>query len=124
MASLHHAKQASAWAQQLLAVCSNCYDAQLATGLSKYILGSMAAPVRWLMKMGGLPGDKQGGIADLRLTAERGHYLAPFARILLAIAYVREKDKQRALQLLSSLQVQFPGNTLFPREIARLQSGS
>jgi hypothetical protein len=123
LASLHHAKEASAWAQQLLAVCSNCYDAELATGLSKYILGSMSAPVRWLMKMGGLPGDKQGGIADLRLTAERGHYLAPFARILLAIAYVRGKDKQRALQLLSSLQVQFPGNTLFPREIARLQSG-
>jgi hypothetical protein len=122
-ASLHYAKQASAWAQQLLAVCSNCYDAQLATGFSKYVIGSMAAPVRWLMKMGGLPGDKQRGIADLQLTAERGHYLAPFARILLAIAYVREKDKQRALQLLSSLQVQFPGNTLFPREIARLQSG-
>ena len=123
LASLHYAKQASAWAQQLLAVCSNCYDAQLATGFSKYIIGSMAAPVRWLMKVGGLPGDKRGGIADLQLTAERGHYLAPFARILLAIAYVREKDKQRALQLLSSLEVQFPGNTLFPREIARLQSG-
>src|SRR5580692_12825468 len=46
LASLHHAKQASAWAHQLLAVCSNCYDAQLATGFSKYIIGSMAAPVR------------------------------------------------------------------------------
>lgn len=123
LASLHHAKEASAWAQQLLAVCSNCYDAQLATGFSKYIIGSLSPPVRWLMKMGGLPADKRGGIADLQRTAERGHYLAPFARILLAIAYVREKDKQRALQLLSSLQVQFPRNTLFPREIARLQSG-
>src|SRR5580700_9996163 len=59
LASLHHAKRASAWAQQLLAVCSNCYDAQLATGFSKYIIGSMAPPVRWLMRMGGLPGDKQ-----------------------------------------------------------------
>ena len=122
LASLHYAKEASAWAQQLLAVCSNCYDAQLATGFSKYIIGSMSAPVRWIMKMGGLPGDKQGGIADLQLTAQRGHYLAPFARILLAIAYVRDKDKSRALELLSSLRVQFPGNTLFPREIARLQS--
>jgi hypothetical protein len=122
LASLHYAREASGWAQQLLAVCSNCYDAQLATGFSKYIIGSMSAPVRWIMKMGGLPGDKQGGIADLQLTAQRGHYLAPLARILLAIAYVRDKDKVRALELLSSLRVQFPGNTLFPREIARLQS--
>ncbi len=121
LASLHFTKEASTWAQQLLAICSNCYDAQLATGFSKYIIGSMSAPVRWLMKMGGLPGDKQGGIADLQLTAEHGHYLAPFARILLAIAYVRDKDKPRALELLTSLRAQFPGNTLFPREIARLQ---
>jgi len=121
LSSLHYTKEASIWAQQLLAVCSNCYDAQVATGFSKYIIGSMSAPVRWLMKMGGLPGDKRGGIADLQLTAQHGHYLAPFARILLAIAYVRDKDKTRALELLSSLREQFPGNTLFPREIARLQ---
>jgi hypothetical protein len=122
LASLHYTKQASTWAQQLLAVCSNCYDAQVATGFSKYIIGSMAAPVRWLMKVGGLPGDKQGGIADLQLTAERGHYLAPFARILLAIAYVRDKNKGRALELLASLHSEFPSNTLFPREIAHLQT--
>jgi hypothetical protein len=122
LASLHYTKAASTWAQQLLSVCSNCYDAQVATGFSKYIIGSMSAPVRWLMKMGGLPADKQGGIADLQLTAQRGHYLAPFARILLAIAYVRDKDKARALEMLASLKAQFPGNTLFPREIARLQS--
>lgn len=122
LASLHYTKEASVWAQQLLAICKDCYDAQLATGFSKYIIGSMAAPVRWLLRVGGLPGDKQGGIADLQLTAQRGHYLAPFARILLAIAYVRDKDKARALELLSSLRSEFPGNTLFPREISRLQS--
>ena len=122
LASLHFAKEASVWAQQLLAICNDCYDAQLATGFSKYIIGSMAAPVRWLLRMGGLPGDKQAGIADLQLTAQHGHYLAPFARILLAIAYVRDKNKPRALELLSSLRTDFPGNTLFPREIIRLQS--
>lgn len=122
LASLHFTKEASAWARQLLAVCPNCYDALLATGFTKYIIGSMAAPVRWILRLGGLPSDKQGGIADLQTTAEHGHYLAPFARILLAIAYVREKDKPRALQLLARLRREFPGNTLFPREIARLQA--
>jgi hypothetical protein len=122
LASLHFTKQASVWAQQLLAVCHDCYDALLATGMSKYVIGSMAAPVRWVLRMGGLPADKQGGIADLQTTADHGHYLAPFARILLSIAYVREKDKTRAIQLLAGLQKEFPRNSLFAREIAHLQT--
>jgi hypothetical protein len=122
LASLHFTKQASIAAEQLLAVCHDCYDALLATGFSKYIIGSMSAPVRWILRMGGLPADKEGGITDLQTTAEHGHYLAPFARILLAIVYVREKDKPRALQLLTGLSNEFPANTLFPREIARLQT--
>jgi len=122
LASLHFTREASASARELLAVCHDCYDALLATGFSKYIIGSMAAPGRWILRLGGLPADKQGGIADLRTTADHGHYLAPFARILLSIAYVREKDNSRALQLLTELRREFPGNTLFPREIAHLQS--
>ncbi len=121
LASLRYTKEAAASAQQLLDVCNDCYDVLLATGFSKYVIGSMAAPVRWILRLGGLPADKEGGISDLQKTAEHGHYLAPFARILLAIAYVREKDKEKAVQLLSGLQTQFPGNNLFPREIARLE---
>jgi len=122
LASLHFTKEASTSAQQLLAVCHDCYDALLATGFSKYLMGSMAAPVRWILRLGGLAADKQEGLADLETTAAHGHYLAPFARILLAIAYVREKDKVRAVELLTTLRRDFPGNTLFPREIARLQA--
>jgi hypothetical protein len=122
MASLHFTKEASTSAQELLAVCNDCYDALVATGFSKYIIGSMAAPVRWILRMGGLPSDKQAGIADLQTTAQHGHYLAPFARILLSIAYVREKNKPRAVQLLTDLQTEFPANTLFPRQIAHLQA--
>jgi hypothetical protein len=122
IASLHFTKEATAWAQKLLAVDPGCYDAHLATGVSQYIIGSMSAPIRWLVRLGGVSGDKQQGIAELHLTAERGQYLAPFARILLAIAYVREKDKPRARDLLISLRDQFPQNPLFTQEIARLNT--
>jgi hypothetical protein len=122
LSSLHYTKEASSWAQQLLAICDHCSDVLVATGFSKYIIGSMSAPVRWLLRMDGVSGDKQAGIADLQMTAQHGHYLAPFARVLLAIAYVRDKDKRRALELLTSLRAQFPSNTLFPLEIAHLES--
>jgi hypothetical protein len=122
LVSLRLTRDATVWAQQLLAIDPNCYDAHLATGVSQYIVGTMSAPMRWLLRLGGVSGDKQAGITELQLTAERGRYLAPFARILLAIAYVRDKDTLRARQLLASLRDEFPGNPLFAREIARLDS--
>ena len=120
LASLHYTKEATAWAQQLLAADPTCYDAHLAGGVSRYIIGSMAAPVRWVLRLGGVAGDKAGGIAELQKTAANGQLLAPFARILLAIAYVREKDVVRARELLVGLQREFPDNALFGRELARL----
>jgi hypothetical protein len=122
IASLHYTKESTAWAEQTLAVDPDCYDAHIAGGISKYIIGSMAAPVRWLVRLGGVSGDKQAGVKELKLVAARGHYLAPFANILLAIAYVRDHDNQRARELLASLRDQFPANPLFAQEIARLDS--
>jgi hypothetical protein len=120
LASLHYTKEATAWSNQLLAADPTCYDAHLAGGVSRYIIGSMAAPVRWILRVGGVQGDKQGGIAELQTTAEHGQLLAPFARILLAIAYVREKDTARAREMLQGLQREFPKNDLFGKELARL----
>jgi hypothetical protein len=120
--SLRYTRDAGDWAAKLLAVDPDCYDAYVATGFSKYIVGSMAAPVRWFLRLGGLSGDKKQGIAELQLTADHGRYLGPFARILLAIAYVREKDNARARGVLATLRDEFPKNPLFAREIARLDA--
>jgi len=120
LASLHYTKEATVWAAQLLAADPDCYDAHLAGGVSRYIVGSMAAPVRWFLRLGGVAGDKAGGIAELQETAAKGQLLGPFARILLAIAYVREKELPRARELLLALQRDFPDNALFGRELTRL----
>jgi len=124
LASLHYTKEATTWADQLIAVDPTCYDARLAGGVSRYIVGSMAAPIRWILRVGGVAGDKEGGIAELQTTAAKGLLLAPFARILLSIAYVREKDFSRARDMLQSLQKDFPDNTLFGHELARLDQNA
>lgn len=123
MSSLGYTRDANNWADKLLAVDPDCYDARVATGFSKYIIGSMAAPLRWVLRLGGVSGDKKQGIVELQMTAEHGRYLGPFARILLAIAYVRDKDNTRAREVLATLRDEFPRNPLFAREIARLDSG-
>jgi len=120
--SLHFTREATRWAKQLLIIDPKCYDAHLATGVSQYVIGSIASPIRWLARLGGLSGTKADGIQELSLTAQHGRYLAPFARILLAIAYVRDNDKSRAREMLVSLEREFPQNPLFAREIGRLDA--
>ena len=124
LASLRFSREASTWAQKLLAVQPENSDAYLATGVHNYIIGSLAAPWRWILKLGGYSGDKQKGMEDVQRAAQHGRYLAPFGRILMAIAYVRDKDVARARETLVSLNRDFPRNPLFPREIERLDSQS
>jgi hypothetical protein len=57
----------------------------------------------------------------LQLTAEKGHYLCPFARLLLAVAALRDKHRDRAKRLLEGLAEEFPHNLLYKRELSRLQ---
>ena len=123
LAALGPTQRATEWAQKLLAVTPDYGDAYLATGLSKYLIGSSPAPVRWLLSLGGLSADKRQGIRELEWTAEDGRYLAPFARLLLAVAYLRENDGPRARRMLEQLRDAFPENPLYSREIARIDAG-
>lgn len=121
LASLSYIKVSRTTAQQLLAIDPNCYDAYLAIGIENYLLGSTPAPVRWILRVTGGETDKQLGIQRLRLTAEKGYYLAPFARLLLAVAALRDKDKPTARVLLAALATEFPDNRLYSKELARIQ---
>ena len=121
LASLSYIKVSRTTAQQLLAIDPNCYDAYLAIGVENYLLGSTPAPVRWILRLTGGETDKQLGIQRLRLTAQKGYYLAPFARLLLAVAALRDKDKSTARVLLAGLATEFPDNRLYSKELARIQ---
>jgi hypothetical protein len=121
LASLGYMKSGRITAEKLLAIDPTCYDAYLAVGIENYLLGANPAPVRWILRIAGSQTDKDAGIQRLRITAEKGHYLAPFARLLLAVAALRDKDRQTARVLLAGLAKEFPNNQLYVTELARLQ---
>ena len=121
IASLGYMKTSRTTAQQLLAVDPTCYDAFLAVGVENYLLGSLSAPFRWILRATGSQTDKAEGIQRLRLTAQKGYYLAPFARLLLAVAALRDKDTTTARSLLAGLADEFPRNQLYSKELARIQ---
>jgi hypothetical protein len=119
--SLRVIKNSRTTAEKLLSIVPDYYDAYLAIGVENYMLSLKAAPVRWLLALGGAQVDRDRGIQDLRLTAEKGHYLSPYARLLLAVAALRNKDLAQARDLLVALVREFPHNQLYSEELARLQ---
>jgi len=121
LASLSYMKGAGVLAEKLLAVDPSRYDAYLAVGVENYILGLKAAPMRVMLRAYGAKTDKDQGISNLQLTAEKGRYLLPFARLLLAVAALRNKDTERAKELLQGLTKEFPNNKLYAKELSRLQ---
>ena len=120
MAALSYTRQATRVANQLIGVAPDYADAYLAPGLSQFIVGSLVAPMRWVLRIAGFKGDKRRGMRDLQIAADGGRFLGPFARILLAIACLREHDTDRARGLLVGLDRDFPSNPLFARELQRM----
>ena len=118
---LSYLKQGRALAEQLLASDPNCYDAYLAVGVENYLLSLKPAPVRWLLRLGGAQTDKDAGLQKLGLAANKGHYLLPYARLLLAVAALRDHDQERARSLLAGLAREYPHNRLYHEELARLK---
>lgn len=121
VAALSEIKESRLMAERLLARHPEYYDAYIAAGIENYLLSLKPAPVRWILHATGSQTDKQSGIEKLRLTAEKGHYLLPYARLLLAVADLRDHAPARAKTRLEWLAGQFPQNKLYREELARLQ---
>ena len=120
LASLSYMKSAGVLAEKLLAFNPTCYDAYLAVGVENYMLSLTPAPVRWLLRLYGAGTDKEQGLKKLQLTAKKGHYLLPYARLLLAVAALRDKNHDQAKELLAGLAQEFPNNPLYRKELSRL----
>jgi hypothetical protein len=118
--SLNEIKESRNDADALLAKYPDCKDAYLAAGVENYLLSQKVAAVRLFLRMTGAQTDKQTGVAKLQIVANEGNYLKPYAKILLAIAALRDGDKRAADALMTELARQFPGNGLFRLEAAKL----
>jgi len=110
-------RQAESEANSLLAINPDEKDAYVALGMSNYVIGCLPGYKKAFLWFGGVHGDRNRGIQQMQSAAEHGHYLQPFAKILLALAYEREHQSERAHPLLVSLSAQFPSNPIFAQEL-------
>jgi hypothetical protein len=119
-ASFQQMKASRLLAERLLAADPSYYDAWIAIGVENYMLSLKPLPIRWLLRLGGGQTDRSVGIEKLQLTAEKGRYLSPFAKLLLAVAALRDSDTKKAKELLTWLCREFPHNPLYRQELTRI----
>jgi hypothetical protein len=90
--------------------CSQTRNYYILAGISSSLLTSLKrCPV--LLRLTGSNVDREIGLQELREPAH-GHYLEPFAKLLLAMAASRENNPVRVRELLGELHRRFPDNEL------------
>jgi tetratricopeptide (TPR) repeat protein len=76
--------------------------------------------LRFLLLLPG--GDREEGLAEMLRARSRGHLLQGEADYQLHLIYLwYEQEPARALELLRGLQERYPGNPLYPAQIAHVQ---
>jgi hypothetical protein len=122
--SLKKIREADTYANKLLVIAPDAADAYLGLGTANYVIGSLPGIKKFFLGFAGIHGDKKVGIQQLEIAAKRGHYLRPFAKILLAMAALREKKTDVARIQLTELVAEFPENPLFSNELSKLKASS
>ena len=108
--------------QQVLKLNPNYYAAYLTVGLYDYVVGNLPFALKAIAALGGVRGNKERGIRQLKQIIENKAENADDARVMLLAIYQQEKQPAEALQLLKGLSERFPQNFLFKLELAAVHS--
>jgi hypothetical protein len=122
LGSLSSDKRSNTCAQNLLKSYPDAYDAYVTTGFTEYLVGALPFYVRWFVHFDDVKGSKEQGIANLQVAARSGHYLRSFAKVLLAVVYLREKRPGQAREMLAELVRDYPENRVFRTELIKISS--
>jgi hypothetical protein len=114
------AADVNSYAQKLIALQPPVVDAYLHVGAVEYIVGSLPFFVRWFVRYDSIKGQKSLGLEQLKLVAAQGRFYAPYAKILLAVACLREKRIREARDWLAAFLRDYPANPIVRRELENL----
>ena len=113
-------KAGRTYADRLLAADPQAFDAYLGPGVENYLLSLKPIALRILLRLTGSQVDREVGLENLEKTAEQGYYLEPFAKLLLAVAALRDNHPEKPREILAGLHQRFPDNELYTLELNRL----
>lgn len=122
--ALSYTKAGRVYAERLIHADPQAFDAYLGPGVENYLLSLKPIALRVLLRLTGSEVDREKGLQNLHSTAQNGYYLEPFAKLLLAVAALRDNQKDKAREILSELHNRFPDNALYSLELNRLSAST
>ncbi len=101
----------------MLALDARRKDAGLIVGTYRYVVATLALPLRWIAYMAGFGGGKEKGLQLIEGAATYPGDNQADARFALILIYNREKRYDEALKQLALLRDRYPRNRLVWLEI-------
>jgi tetratricopeptide (TPR) repeat protein len=108
-------------ASRALQIDPNYVDAKLVVGIYEYVVGALPWPFKFLIGFAGITGSKTTGMAMLHDAANRGVSTSAEARTAMALFLRRESRYPEAIQVVRSLENEYPHDFLFRLEEANLR---
>lgn len=118
--SLRDATAARKLHNRVLELDPSRVDARMMQGLHDYLIGSLPLVYKMFGFLAGFHGDKERGISELKLVAEKGVDNKVDAEILLGVIYRRERQPWEVIPTLESLHARFPRNFLVLFELSQM----
>jgi tetratricopeptide (TPR) repeat protein len=106
---------------RVLQLDPNYVDAKLVAGIYQYVVGALPWPFKLLIGFAGITGNKATGLAMLRDAGDRGVITSMEARTAMALFLRRESRYQDGINVVQSLENQYPHDFLFCLEEANLR---
>jgi hypothetical protein len=98
--------------ERVLTLAPTRADAGLIVGIYRYLVASLALPVRWMAYVAGFGGDKEKGLGLIEAAARQASPSQTDARFALVLLYNREGRYVPALDHLAELRKVYPRNRL------------
>jgi len=96
-------------------------DAKMIVGTHNYVVGNLPWSIKVAAALAGLNGSRDRGLAYLREVARSDAETSVDAKVILSLFLRREHKYDEAIGYMQELSTRYPGNHLFPTEVANLQ---
>jgi len=108
-------------AERVLELDPDYVDAKLIVGVYEYVVGALPWPFKLMIGFAGITGSKSAGFAMLRDAGNRGVITSIPARTVIALFLRREAKYREAIEVVRSLEKEYPHDFLFCLEEANLR---
>jgi len=96
-------------------------DAKMVVGTHNYVAGNLPWSLKVAAALAGLNGSKDKGLSYLREVATGHGENSTDAKVILSLFLRREHRYDEAIGYMQELTARYPGNHLFPTEVANLE---